>query len=132
MIGLDTNILVRYITQDDPSQSVIASRLIETRCSKANPGRISQIVLCELVWVLRRAYGYEKSQLIALLDQILVTAELDIENEELAWKALAAWRDGAADYSDYLLALTNQAAGCECTYSFDSKLARDPNVAIPK
>ena len=132
MIGLDTNVLVRYITQDDPQQSEVANHLIETRCSRSNPGHIGQIVLCELVWVLRRAYGYDKEQLLGLLDQLLVTAELDIENEQLARRALSAWRDGAADYSDYLIALSNQADGCEVTYSFDRKLARHAAVSLAK
>jgi len=130
VIGLDTNVLVRYFTQDDRRQSEIANHLIETQCSRSNPGRISQIVLCELVWVLRRAYGYDKKPLLALLDQLLITAELDIENGEIAWKALAAWRDGTADYSDYLVTLSNQASGCERTYSFDRKLARHDTVTL--
>jgi len=132
MIGLDTNILVRYFTQDDPVQSEVANRLIETHCSRSNPAHINQIVLCELVWVLRRAYSYDKEQLLALLDQLLITVELDIENEELARKALTAWRNGTADYSDYLLALSNQASGCELTYSFDRKLARHDSVTLAK
>lgn len=132
MIGLDTNILVRYLTQDEPRQSAAANQLIENHCTRTTPGYISQIVLCELTWVLGRAYGYEKPQLIHLLEQLLITSELEIEAEELAWKALTLWRDGPADYSDYLLTLSNQAAGCECTYSFDSKLARLPNVFQPE
>ena len=132
MIGLDTNVLVRYFTQDDPGQSAIANQLIESRCSRSSPGYINHIVLCELVWVLRRAYGYDKAQLVALLDQILITAELDIENEALAWKALASWRSESADYSDYLLALVNLAGGCETTYSFDRKLTRYPAVTLAK
>jgi predicted nucleic-acid-binding protein len=130
VIGLDTNILVRYFTQDDQQQSEVANRLLETQCSRTNPGHISQIVLCELVWVLRRAYGYDKGPLLMLLDQLLLTAELDIENEEIARKAVAAWRDGTADYSDYLVALSNQASGCELTYSFDRKLARHDAVTL--
>lgn len=132
MIGLDTNVLVRYLTQDEPRQSAAASQLIENHCSPSTPGHISQIVLCELIWVLGRAYGYEKPQLIHLLEQLLITAELDIEGEELAWKALTVWRDGPADFSDYLLTLSNHAAGCERTYSFDSRLARHPNVFQPE
>lgn len=131
MIGLDTNVLVRYITQDEPQQARRASRIIEELCNKTSPGRIAQIVLCELVWVLRSAYGYEKNQVIAVLDQILVTAELDVENEALARKALDAWRTGSADYSDYLIVLSNRAAGCELTYSFDARLAQHPAVANP-
>ena len=131
MIGLDTNILLRYITQDDPRQSSRATRLIERRCTKQSRGRITLIVLCELVWVMRGAYRYSKSQIVAVLDQILVTAEFEIENEELAWKALEAWKTGPADYSDYLLVFSNQAAGCEQTYTFDAKLARHPAASSP-
>jgi len=132
MIGLDSNVLVRYITQDEPQQSALATRLIENRCTKADPGYISQIVLCELIWVLGRAYRYEKHQLTHLMEQILITAELEIEGEELAWKALAAWCDGPADFSDYLLVLNNRAAGCECTFSFDNKLAHRADVSHPE
>lgn len=131
MIGLDTNVLVRYITQDDPLQAERAARLIEGRCTAAAPGWVAQIVLCELVWVLRRAYGYSKRDVVAVLDQMLMTAELRIENEKLARQALEAYGDGPADFSDYLLVLANQAAGCRGTYSFDADLARHPAVALP-
>ena len=86
-------------------------------------------MLCELVWVLERAYGYDKQQVISVLDQILITTELTIEYEDLARKALEAWRKGVAGYSDYLLVLVNQATGCELTYGFDTKLAQHPMVA---
>ena len=131
MIGLDTNILVRYITQDDVQQAQRANRIIEQSCSKTSQGYIAQIVLCELAWVLQRAYGYDKQQVILVLDQVLITAEFNIENEDLARKTLETWRKGTAGYSDYLLVLTNQSAGCEFTYSFDMKLAQHPAVAIP-
>ena len=122
MIGLDTNVLVRYITQDDKKQAEQATRLIEEQCTKRSPGRIAQLVLCELVWVLHRAYGYSKAEVVGVLDQIMITAELSVENDDLARKALEAYRNGPADYSDYLLALGNKQAGCETTYSFDAKL----------
>jgi predicted nucleic-acid-binding protein len=131
MIGLDTNVLVRYITQDDPQQSPQATQLIETSCTSATPGRVAHIVLCELVWVLRRAYGYTKPQVVEVLDQILVTAELDIENEGLAFQALDAYREGPADFSDYLLVLGNRAAGCETTYSFDAGLCAHSAARLP-
>ncbi len=131
MIGLDTNILVRYITQDDTQQANRANQIIEQSCSKASPGYITQIVLCELVWVLLRAYDYKKQQVVSVLDQIMITTEFTIEDADLARKALEAWRKGAAGYSDYLLVFVNQAAGCEITYSFDAKLAKHPLVATP-
>ena len=73
MIGVDTNVLVRYIVQDDIEQSKDATRFIEKRISSSNPGFINQIVLCELVWVLKRAYGYEKTIIFEVLEKILQT-----------------------------------------------------------
>jgi predicted nucleic-acid-binding protein len=131
MIGLDTNVLVRYITQDDPEQAAQAARLIDASCSVDAPGRVAHIVLCELVWVLRRAYGYSKLQVVEVLSQILVTAELAIENQEVAFQALDAYRDGPADFSDYLLALGNRAAGCRTTYSFDTRFYAHPAACPP-
>jgi predicted nucleic-acid-binding protein len=88
--------------------------------------------LCELVWVLRRAYGYGKPQVVSVLEQILVTAELDVEDEGLAFQALNAYREGSADFSDYLLALSNRAAGCETTYGFDTRLCVHPAASLPE
>ena len=132
MIGIDTNILVRYLTQDDPEQAPRANRLIETQCTKAEPGFIAHIVLCELVWVLRSAYGYSKPQVVGVLEQILVTVEFVIEAEEVVFPALEAYRHGPADFSDYLLILTNRTAGCASTYSFDTRLAQHPLVSLPE
>jgi predicted nucleic-acid-binding protein len=129
MIGLDTNVLVRYITQDDPEQALQATCLMEGRCTSANPGRVAQVVLCELVWVIRRAYGCRKTQVLEVLEQILVTAELVVQDEAVVFLALDAYRKGPADFSDYLLALGNLAAGCETTYSFDQALAAHPATA---
>ena len=92
---------------------------------------MAEIVLCELVWVLRRAYGYSKAQVVEVLDQILVTAELDVEDEGLAFQALDAYRKGPADFSDYLLVLGNCAAGCETTYSFDARLCAHSGARLP-
>ena len=132
MIGLDTNILVRYITQDDAEQAAQATRLIEGRCTSTNPGRVAQVVLCELVWVLRRAYGYSKTQVLEVLEQVLMTAELVIQDEAVVFLALDAYREGPADFSDYLLALGNRAAGCETTYSFDKPLTAHPAATYPE
>lgn len=131
MIGLDTNVLVRYLTQDDLEQSARANRLIESRCTKEEPGLIPLVVLCELVWVLRGAYNYEKHMVVKVLEQILAVSELEIENARIARAALAAFRRGAADFADYAIACTNHAAGCEVTYSFDKKLAKHPFVRMP-
>lgn len=129
MIGLDTNVLVRYLTQDHPEQASRTNQLLETRCSRDTPCRISLIVLCELVWVLSGAYGYEKSQIVRVLEGILSSSELWVEDEDVARSALAAFQSGPADFADYVIACGNHAAGCEATYSFDRKLAQHPQVS---
>lgn len=126
MIGLDTNVLVRYLTQDDAEQALRASRLIETQCTRNDPCRIALIVLCELVWVLRGAYGYEKDIIIQVLEGILASSELRVEKEDEARSALAAFQKGPADFADYVIACANRGAGCETTCSLDRKLARHP------
>lgn len=119
MIGLDTNVLVRYLVQDDPVQSELAARLIEERCTKQSPGRISLVVLCELVWVLLGAYRYPKKSVTDVIGQLLATTELEVENEEVARLSLDAYRNGAADFADYVIGCSNKKAGCDKTYTFD-------------
>jgi len=131
MIGLDTNVLVRYLTQDDPEQSARASHLIETRCTRHEPGRISLVVLCELTWVLEGAYEYGKKLVVQVLEHILASRELSVENEDIARSALAAFRRGRADFADYVIVFSNRSAGCETTYSFDSDLVRHDFVHLP-
>ncbi|MFQ3168802.1 MAG: putative nucleic-acid-binding protein [Limisphaerales bacterium] len=119
MIGLDTNVLIRYLVQDDPRQAKMATKLIEGKCSKQSPGRISLVVMCELVWVLLGAYRYPKKSVVAALGQLLITAELEVENEEVARLSLDAYRNGAADFADYVIGFSNKKAGCDVTYTFD-------------
>lgn len=131
MIGLDTNVLVRFLTQDDPGQSARANALIESECSRSDPGYVSVVVLCELVWVLRGAYRYEKTVLVDVLDGLLEAAELYVEDEDVVRRALNAYQDGSADFADYIIACGNEAAGCGATYSFDQKLTEYPSVSQP-
>ena len=91
MIGLDTNVLVRYIVQDEPAQAARAEALIEAQCSADSPGRVDAIVLCELVWVLESAYGCSRKVVSEVLRTILGSAELAVETPQLAWAALRAY-----------------------------------------
>ena len=88
MIGLDTNVLVRYIVQDDVEQSKISTTFIERHISSTNPGFINHIVLCEIIWVLKKAYRYDKPIITSVLERILQTKEFIVENAEVAWIAL--------------------------------------------
>ena len=128
MIGLDTNVLVRYLIQDDPAQALLATKLFEENCSKHSPGRLSLVVLCELVWVLSGAYRYPKKTIVDALAQLLITSELEVENEQVARLSLDAYKNGAADYADYVIGFSNITSGCVVTYTFDQKLA-DSRIA---
>ena len=126
MRGLDSNVLVRYLTQDDASQSRQANRLITESISRGEPLFLGAIVLCELVWVLRLAYRIRKSEIAETLTRILDTAQFVVEDADLCRQALSAYRDGSGDYSDYLLGGRNRKAGCSATATFDRRLRRSP------
>ena len=130
MIGLDTNVLVRYIVQDDPNQAAAAERLIEGRCTAQAPGYVSVLVLVELVWVLTSAYGYGRASVIPVIRQLLRTAEFAIEDRQAAWAALREFESGGADFADYLIAHRNHAHGCTRTCTFDVRAARGKHFAL--
>ena len=123
MIGLDTNVLVRYITQDDQKQAEVANQWIEEKCCIDSPGWISVIVLCEVVWVLSRAYGYDKPTVQTVLQRMFLACELVVEQQDHAWAALRDYAQGNADFSDYLIVHMNRSAGCEYTLTLDKKAA---------
>lgn len=130
MIGLDTNVLVRYIVQDHPEQSAAAARLIEGQCTAQSPGYVSVLVLVELAWVLTSAYGFEKSAVIPVIRQFLRTAEFAVEDRDTVRAALREFESGAADFADCLIACRNQAHGCARTYTFDLRAARGKHFAL--
>ena len=119
MIGLDTNVLVRFIVQDDPKQSRIATKLIETGLSVSDRGFISSIVLCEVVWVLKRCYCQSKDSLLLVIKTILETEVFEVEHRDCAWRAYYDFDEGQADFSDYYLARINKACGAPFTVTFD-------------
>ena len=121
MIGLDTNVLVRYITQDDPQQCAKVDALFENQLSQENSAVISKIVLCELTWVLSHAYGYSREQIALVIQQMLITQEFVIEDSENAIKALQDYQAGKAGFADYFLAQTHLSMGAKHTVSFDKK-----------
>ena len=130
MIGLDTNVLVRYIVQDDPGQAAAVSRLIEGRCTAQSPGYVSVPVLVALVWVLTTAYRQEKAVVIRVLRQILRTAEFMVEDRDTVLVALREFESGPADFADCLIAHRNHARGCTRTYTFDRRAARGNHFAL--
>lgn len=124
MIGLDTNVLVRYLTQDDPAQARRANALIDGAARKGERLQLDVVVLCETVWVLRGAYEFDKLTVADAVERVLDAAQFSIEERDLLREALAAFRSGQADFADYVLGLRNRRAGCEATVTFDRALRR--------
>ena len=124
MIGLDTNVLVRYIVHDDKKQAAAATSLIEKQCTKETPGFVSQLVLAELFWVLSRGYEYPKNVIVSVITKLLSAVELQVEVAEDVWTALRAYEAGPAEFADYLIGLRGRAFGCEATATFDKKAAK--------
>lgn len=119
MIAVDTNVLVRYITNDDNEQYILAEKLLDSYAGQERSIFINNIVLCELIWVLRRGYNYKKGQIIKTLKLLLASIEFEFENHELAFLAVIEYETTVADFSDILIGLINRNIGCSTTYSFD-------------
>lgn len=126
MIGIDTNVLLRYITQDDPTQSKLASDFIELNCTEKTPGYICHIVLCELTWVLESNYKQSKEKIIQLIEELLQINQLEILQSETVWRALTDYKISNADFADHLIAHSNKANGCTKTITFDKKAGKQP------
>lgn len=126
MIGLDTNLLMRLVVQDDRAQYAKVRALLDAQGQE--PGRfyVNQVVLSESVWVLRSVYRYRKPDLLRFLNDVLGNASLVIEDEPEVESALYLYQQGAADFADCLIAAKNLAAGCEATITFDETAAQVP------
>ena len=122
MIALDTNIFIRYLTQDHPKQAKILNKLFDDAEKRKTPLFINLITVCEIVWVLESCYNQSKEMIIETIKIILKTPCLKIDNEEVVTKALSDYTHTNADFSDCLIAKYNQLQDCHYTYTFD-KLA---------
>src|SRR5271163_4266104 len=118
MIGLDTNVLVRYIMQDDAKQAALATQLVES-LSAQSPGYLPLVAVVELAWVLTSAYDLDRLQFCAALEGLLRSKEFIVERADIVWKALRLFRTANADFADCLISNSAAAAGCETTMTFD-------------
>lgn len=128
MIGLDTNVLVRFLTQDDPGQGAQAKDLI-AGLTEAAPGFIAREVMVETVWVLERAYGLPRDRIAAALEGLLEARELLVEAAERVAVALDRYVKGGG-FSDQMIALAGVAAGCTTTLTFDRKAATGSGMQL--
>jgi predicted nucleic-acid-binding protein len=126
MIGLDTNVIVRYLTQDDPTQSAKATALIERVLTEANPGFVSIVAMVETAWVLERIYRLTASQMAAAIEHMLGVDVLVIENEQQVFTAMTAVKEGSGSFADALIGALGIKAGCSHTVTFDREALRLP------
>ena len=124
MIGLDTNVLVRYLAQDDPAQSLKATELIERRLTEDEPGFISVVAMVEVAWVLERAYGLADREIAAAIEGVLQAEVLVVENEQEVFTAMIALKAGRGSFADALIGALNAKAGCSRTLNFDRRAQR--------
>jgi predicted nucleic-acid-binding protein len=130
MIGLDTNILVRYLTQDDPLQSGKATDLIERRLTEEAPGFVSVVAMVEIAWVLERAYHLADADIAEAIERILQADALVVESEQEVFIAMTALQEGRGTFADALIGALADRAGCSGTLTFDRKALRLPGFAL--
>jgi len=130
VIGLDTNIIIRYLAQDDARQSAAATRFIERALSPENPGFITGITLCEVVWVLAECYGADRARIRSVVEGLLTSKQLAVDEADLVWNALRAWDASSADFSDALIGQIVAARGGEKTLTFDRAAAKLPGFEL--
>ena len=129
MIGLDTNIVVRYLTHDDPAQTVAAVRVIDS-LSQESPGFLSLIVIVELVWVLEVSYRFKKNEIEQVLETLLRSKELVIERAEIVAQTLRKFSASRADFADCLIERCGHAAECEYTATLDRNAAAGAGMRL--
>ena len=130
MIGLDTNIVLRYLLQDDPEQTRQANQIIDRQLSEQNPGFISLVTVLEIVWVLRSLLKQTPSQIATHIEHLLAADSLEVQNEQQVFEAAFALKRDTGEFEDALIGALNAWAGCSSTLTFDRKAARLPHFQV--
>ena len=124
MKGIDTNILIRYLTQDDPIQSPKATEIIERGLTPERPGFVSLVTVAEVVWVLGSVYALADREIADTVERMLQADTLMLQNEQQIFTAMVALKEGWGGFADALIAALGVWAGCESTLTFDKKALR--------
>lgn len=129
MTGLDTNVLVRYIAQDDEKQSPLATKLIES-LTRAEPGFVSHVVLVEIVWVLESCYSADRDRIAEVVETLLRTDGIVVDRANVVWQALRTFKHQGCDFPDALIARLAKQAGCQSVATFDRNAARKTGMHL--
>lgn len=131
MLGLDTNVLVRFLVRDDEAQFERARKLIVREVRSGGRVLISLLVLLETEWVLRSRYELKKAQILEVFADLLASMEVELEDEHSVESALCLWQAGNADFADCLISARHLALGCRATASFDARASKLPGFIAP-
>lgn len=129
MIGLDTNVVVRYTMQDNPQQYSLAATLIE-KLTIDDPGFVPLVVVIELVWVLSSSFELARAQIISALEILLQIKEIQVERAEVVWRALRVYQGSSADFADCMVERSAAAAGCLRTMTLDRSAAKSYSMTL--
>ncbi len=124
MIGLDTNILMRYLAQDDPVQSPRASEIIARQLTEQEPGFVSLVTILEVYWVLKSVFQRPRLDLANDIEKLLSADTLEIQNEQEVYNAVIALRTGTGSFEDALVGALGLWRGCSSTLTFDKNAAQ--------
>ena len=130
MLGIDTNVLVRFLVRDDEAQYDKARKLIKREAVAGRHVFVNHLVLMETEWVLRSRYAVPKNQIIAAMSSLLDATDVQFEDEPTIEEALFLWKDSAADFADCLIGAKNRRMGCRATASFDMNASKLPGFLI--
>jgi predicted nucleic-acid-binding protein len=130
MIGLDTNVILRYLLQDNPDQTRKANRIVDRQLNEQAPGFISLVTVLEIVWVLRSLLKRNPSQIASHLESLLAADSLEVQNEQQVFEAVFALKRGTGEFEDALIGALNARAGCTHTLTFDRKATRLPHFQL--
>jgi predicted nucleic-acid-binding protein len=131
MIALDTNVLLRFLVEDDPAQCRLAKALVERAIDAGTPCFVADVVVCEAVWVLEVSYKVRRPEITRVLDQMLRAQHLFFASSERLWRAASAFAAGRGDFADYLIRECAREGGCEAVATFDRALLQEPGFSSP-
>jgi predicted nucleic-acid-binding protein len=126
MIGLDTNVILRYLLQDDPKQTPLANQILDQVLSEHNPGFITLVTVLELVWVLRSLLKQTPTEIATHIEHLLAADSLEVQNEQQVFEAVFALKRGTGEFEDALIGALNAWASCPYTLTFDKRALRMP------
>ena len=129
MVGIDTNILLRFVVEDDPGQTAKALRLFQS-LTPEEPAFVTLVALTEWVWVLRRRYKLSKAEVVRCVAELINSPEIVLENDAAVAQALAVFSTMNADFPDCLIERLGLIHGCSHTFTFDKKSAKLPGMLL--